>query len=361
MHLHRIGKASLAILATVVLGLAAVPVSAAYKVTVKKCNAPKGSVIVDNSNADAWSRVGVDDPRDFITSALIQSGCFTIAASKESANYRVNVGPLTEDEYNAGPENFSGQTIVSGGIPEQGDTSVSLPKLPRNLEEGLNALLAGKNKMDYAFVDILDRAGNVVTRGFGRGNATSLDYSHWSHDQSGVRRFNSSQKSRRAGGAMFNAFHEAKKPVLASNFGNDNAVLAKAGSSSKNDVSLKSSGTITMSELKEEQRKNAERFFNKYAATKGGRYVTLTGYVARSNARAGWVLLAANPRFPTTALSGVTCENVSGSNRILNLNKDDPITVRGTLTILTKEEEFLGTYGLGDPLSIRRCTIVSTP
>lgn len=343
-----------------VLALACVTTSAAhardFRVEVKKCNAPKGSIAVKDIHAQAWSSLSVDDPTQFIKSAFAQSNCFNVVNSGARAKYWIVVGPLTKDEFDAGPDQFAGRpSIGSAGAALQSNGGAA-GGLDGMLKGGLGSLL-GSSKMNYAFVDITDAAGGVLARGFGRGNATRLDYSHWSFDQTGVQSFNRSKKSRRAGGALFNAFHEAKKTVLSSNFASAKPVYAKAGTSA---VSGKSTTQISARELLLERGKNPERFFNKYAATKGGKYVTLTGFVGRSSAQGKWIHIASRKtRQSTNPLDNISCENVVNSGKILNLDRGDPITVRGVLTILTKYKVFSGTYGLGDPMAIRRCSIAA--
>lgn len=326
-----------------------------FKVDVKKCGVSKGTIAVKDVHASAWSILGVDNPTEFLKSAFAQSRCFKVVNSPSSAKYLIVAGPLTKDEFEAGPEQFFGDPSIgnSGGVADANGPKGD--RLSSVLDGGLKGLIGG-SKMNYAFVDITDKSDGILARGFGRSNATKLDYSHWSFNQASVQSFNRSKKSRRAGGAMFNAFHEAKKTVLTGNFGTSKPIYAKSGSAA---ASGKASGRLTVGELFEERRKNGERFFNKYAATKGGKYVTLSGFVAKSNARGKWVQVGSRKRPSTNPFDNISCENVVGAGRLLNLDVGDPITVRGTLKILTKYKEFPGTFGLGDPMAIRRCTIAN--
>ncbi len=109
------------------------------------------------------------------------------------------------------------------GVNDLGDARRGINSLDGALSSlgGLAGLGGGSKKSNdkYAYVEVLDGSGQVLARGFGQNNRHDLDFSHWSYDAMGVDNFSSKKDSRRAGGALYNAFNDAQNRIMSPSFG----------------------------------------------------------------------------------------------------------------------------------------------
>jgi len=255
------------------LGLATSASAKGFQVGVVDCPAVKGQLAVDTSNASAWDQLKANNPSGFVKSMVAESSCFTMVEGG-SAQYTLRFGPLTAQEFQRGPSGFSGRSVLEpvtnsgGGIPQAGGNSGgggfsladadkvlgdaerlermndnkgyyadrltdindvgdarSALRLADSLSGSVGGLLGGGNKAPkdrYAYVEVLNTSGQVVARGFGHNARHDLDFSTWQANAMAVDTFAKKKNSRRAGGALYNAYNaynDAQKQIMAPSFG----------------------------------------------------------------------------------------------------------------------------------------------
>lgn len=183
----------LASLSAALIGLSAVvePSAAAQdmQVPIQKCVSPVGSIAAHTPTLGIWRTVGINDPAQFLEAIATESKCFTVAQPGAPATYRITATPIAKNEFKAGADRFSGRTAL----------------MPTALRK--------PSKMVWAHVAIMDSSGRTVAGGVGRNNTSKLDYSRWESANRGVLGFNSDKLSRKYGGAMLNAFGDARPTI----------------------------------------------------------------------------------------------------------------------------------------------------
>ena len=180
-------------LSAALIGLSAMVAPSAVaqdmQVPIQKCVAPAGTIAVHTPRLGVWRTVGTNDPSEFLMAIATESNCFTPAASLSSATYRIFAVPMSKSEFEADPERFTGSTAL------------------------MSTQLRKPSKMVYAHVVIMDSSGHAVAQGNGRNNTSKLDYSQWNSANSGVLSYNSDKVSRKNGGAILNAFGDARAKI----------------------------------------------------------------------------------------------------------------------------------------------------
>jgi len=303
----------------VLIGLSAVMTSPAVaqdmKVPIQKCASPVGSIAADTPTPGIWRTVGINDPAQFLVAIATESNCFTAAAAGTPATYRITATPTAKNEFDAGADRFSGRTALT-------PSELKRPK-----------------KMVWAHVAIMDSSGRAVAGGVGRNNTSKLDYSEWDSANRGVLSFNSDKLSRKYGGAMLNAFGDARATIenglkgpapqsftQASSNGGGAAAQTSASAPSPSGpalsleeatVGMRGNSPAFATRFKTPQRVKMKTYFGAYLERQGGKDLVYfmtgsTGY--NIDHTASCFVTSSDPFF----------------EQIVNLERGTPILVEGT-------------------------------
>ncbi|WP_371396988.1 hypothetical protein [Fretibacter rubidus] len=109
---------------------------------------------------------------------------------------------------------------VGNGYNDIGDVRGGLRSVDgvMNTLGGLGGLMGSSNKAPkdrYAYVEVVNSAGQVLARGFGHNARADLSFASFS----GAKSFAKNKKSRRQGGALYNAFNDAQNRIMSPSFG----------------------------------------------------------------------------------------------------------------------------------------------
>lgn len=355
----------LAVIAFLGTALWANAAAANFVVEPPKCDSSAGTAYVERgANLEAFDKVGSPDPSGFVSAMLTASNCFTVTTNARSADFIVSVGMLAKDQYKSGAGSFSGSATMPGATTAAGSPLGTLQSINKAVasDDTLGQLLGSisSGKMRHAYLQVnRNNSGELIGRGFGRNNTKSLDYSTWKLGSSAaqnVQVYNTESKARLVGGAIVNAYFDLQKTT---DFAKP--VMTKSATSTHSAAQSTSSGVVTLSSILKERRNNPDRFHAKYGS---GQSVTISGYVANSDATHSIVQLSSSKRSGLSVTNFLDC-NLRGSTRpangyqnptILALDRGQPITVSGTMRSAGDHSSM----GLGLTfLEMKQCTIVS--
>lgn len=332
-----------------------------YKVEAEKCTSPKGTIAVSKENDRAWSSLDIDSPDLFLESLVAESECFTIVRRASSADYVLSAGPLTKEEYEAGPQQFSGSSAIQKAVqnaPVGEEITKTLNDMDSVLKGDLAALeniFSGKSKMQFAYIDITTKSGEVVARGFGRNNRSGLDYSHWTTHQEGIADFTSTKKALRVSGSIFNAYDDAYATIDSGNFGQSTYTSAPISATS----APVAGPPIKLSDLLKEKSKNPARFQKKYGDAAGGVPITLLGYVKGIIHERNITIVGSEFSLRSVSLSSeMECLiNGQGSSvqSAYDVDRGTPVTVTGSLTTGEPHSGFNGP--MAERMILRSCHV----
>ena len=308
----------LASLATVLIGLSALMTSRAVaqdmKVPIQKCASPVGSIAAHTPTLGIWRTVGINDPAQFLVAIATESNCFTAAAAGAPATYRITATPMAKNEFEAGADRFSGRTAL------------------------MSSELRRPKKMVWTHVAIMDSSGRVVAGGVGRNNTSKLDYSQWDSANRGVLSFNSDKLSQKYGGAMLNAFGDARPTIenglkdpasqsytqTSSNGGGAAQPSASASSSSGTTLSLEEAieglqgnSSAFAARFETPRRLNMKRYYGGFLERQGADDIVYFNTSASSY------------NVDQTAMCFVNSSNPFLA-QVVKLERGSPITVEGT-------------------------------